>query len=67
MLIVEQVQMQYTILEKELRSLVEKGPARAALVQTDLASADIDDIYGHYEQMRDRLVQAQGGSQDADH
>ena len=59
--------MQYTILEKELRSLVEKGPARAALVQTDLASADIDDIYGHYEQMRDRLVQAQGGSQDADH
>lgn len=50
--------MQYMILEKEMRSLVDKGPARSVLIQTDLSRADIDDIYGHYEQMREQLVKA---------
>lgn len=47
-----------------MRSLVDKGPARDVPTQTDLTRADIDDIYGHFDQMQAQ-VRARHADQEA--
>ena len=58
-LIVEQVQTQYTILEKEMRSLVNKASTKAIAAQTDLKSTEIDDMHGHFNALQTQLRERQ--------
>ena len=54
-LIVEQVQAQYTMLEQEMRQLVEKGglkDKRTTFSQTDLRQGDLNDMIEHYETIK---------------
>ena len=54
-LIVEQIQAQYTLLEQEMRQVVEKSDMREkkpVSSQTDMRESDINDMVDHYEAIK---------------
>ena len=57
-LIVEQVQAQYTLLEQEMRSIVNKADTRGIAVQTELKAQNIDDMNGHFEALQAQVRQS---------
>jgi len=52
-LIVEQVQAQYTLLEKEMRLLLDKGFSETKSVQTELSRSDIEDMQVHFAKLQE--------------